>query len=54
MTPPTKVTPISGFPELLPAERLLELHFLDVIREVFTLARSFLYREEDNGADREE
>ncbi len=38
MTPPaTKVTPISGFPELLPAERLLELHFLDVIREVFEL-----------------
>ena len=33
----TKVTPISGFPELLPAERLLELHFLDVIREVFEL-----------------
>lgn len=38
MTPPaTKVTPISGFPELLPAERLLELHFLDVVREVFEL-----------------
>ena len=38
MNPPTtKVTPISGFPELLPAERLLELHFLDVIREVFEL-----------------
>ncbi|HSF99330.1 MAG TPA: histidine--tRNA ligase [Ornithinibacter sp.] len=37
MTPPTKVTPISGFPEFLPAERLLELHFLDVIREVFEL-----------------
>ena len=35
--PTTKVTPISGFPELLPAERLLELHFLDVIREVFEL-----------------
>ncbi len=32
-----KVTPISGFPELLPAERLLELHFLDVVREVFEL-----------------
>src|SRR5690606_19089879 len=32
-----KVTPISGFPELLPAERLLELHFLDTIREVFEL-----------------
>lgn len=38
MTPPaTKVTPISGFPELLPAERLLELHVLDVVREVFEL-----------------
>jgi histidyl-tRNA synthetase len=37
VTPPTKVTPISGFPEFLPAERLLELHFLDVIREVFEL-----------------
>jgi len=35
--PTTKVTPISGFPELLPAQRLLELHFLDVIREVFEL-----------------
>ncbi|MCA1781031.1 MAG: histidine--tRNA ligase [Intrasporangiaceae bacterium] len=32
-----KVTPLSGFPELLPAERLLELHFLDTIREVFEL-----------------
>jgi histidyl-tRNA synthetase len=38
VTPPTqKVTPISGFPELLPAERLLELHFLDTVREVFEL-----------------
>ena len=35
--PPQKVTPISGFPELLPAERLLELHFLDTVREVFEL-----------------
>ena len=34
---PQKVTPISGFPELLPADRLLELHVLDVIREVFEL-----------------
>ena len=33
----TKVTPLSGFPELLPAERLLELHFLDTIRDVFEL-----------------
>jgi histidyl-tRNA synthetase len=32
-----KVTPLSGFPELLPAERLLEQHFLDTIREVFEL-----------------
>ncbi|WP_392542169.1 histidine--tRNA ligase [Oryzobacter telluris] len=38
MTPPVeKVTPISGFPELLPAERLFELHVIDVIREVFEL-----------------
>ncbi len=38
MTPPAeKVTPISGFPELLPAERLLELHVLDTVREVFEL-----------------
>ncbi|MEO7421621.1 MAG: histidine--tRNA ligase [Ornithinibacter sp.] len=36
-TAQAKVTPISGFPEFLPAERLLELHFLDVIREVFEL-----------------
>ncbi len=35
--PARKVTPISGFPELLPAERLLELHVLDVVREVFEL-----------------
>jgi histidyl-tRNA synthetase len=32
-----KVTPISGFPEYLPAERLVEQHFLDVIRETFEL-----------------
>lgn len=38
MTPPIeKVTPISGFPELLPAERLAELAVLDTIREVFEL-----------------
>ncbi|GGL23510.1 histidine--tRNA ligase [Phycicoccus endophyticus] len=37
MSAPTKVTPISGFPELLPADRLLELHVLDTIREVFEL-----------------
>jgi len=32
-----KITPISGFPEYLPAERLVEQHFLDVIRETFEL-----------------
>lgn len=32
-----KVTPISGFPEHLPAERIVEQHFLDVIRETFEL-----------------
>ncbi len=32
-----KVTPISGFPEFLPAQRIVEQHFLDVIREVFEL-----------------
>ena len=37
MSSPTKVTPISGFPEFLPAERLVELHFLDTVREVFEL-----------------
>ncbi len=37
MTAPTRLGPISGFPELLPAERLLELHVIDVIREVFEL-----------------
>lgn len=33
----SKVTPISGFPEWLPAERIVEQHFLDTIREVFEL-----------------
>ena len=32
-----RVTPISGFPEFLPAERIVEQHFLDVIRETFEL-----------------
>ncbi|MBP8879605.1 MAG: histidine--tRNA ligase, partial [Dermatophilaceae bacterium] len=32
-----KVTPISGFLEFLPAERLVEQHFLDVIRRTFEL-----------------
>lgn len=36
-TPPGRVTPISGFPEYLPAERLVEQQFLDVIRETFEL-----------------
>jgi histidyl-tRNA synthetase len=33
----SKVRPISGFPEWLPAERIIEQHFLDVIRETFEL-----------------
>ncbi|MCR5660984.1 MAG: histidine--tRNA ligase [bacterium] len=32
-----KPTPLSGFPEWLPAQRLAELHFIDVIREVYEL-----------------
>ena len=32
-----KVTPISGFPEWLPRDRIVEQQFLDVIREVFEL-----------------
>lgn len=32
-----KITPISGFPEYLPAERIVEQHFLDIIREIFEL-----------------
>ncbi len=32
-----KVTPLSGFPELLPAERFLELRMLEVIRRTFEL-----------------
>ncbi|NYG08571.1 histidyl-tRNA synthetase [Phycicoccus badiiscoriae] len=32
-----KITPISGFPEHLPAERIIEQQFLDVIRETFEL-----------------
>jgi histidyl-tRNA synthetase len=30
-------TPLSGFPELLPAERVVETHVLDVLRQVFRL-----------------
>lgn len=33
----SKVLPISGFPEYLPSERIVELRFLDVIRETFEL-----------------
>ena len=32
-----KVLPLSGFPELLPGERIIEQRFLDVIRETFEL-----------------
>ena len=32
-----KITPISGFPEYLPAQRIIEQHFLDLIRETFEL-----------------
>lgn len=32
-----KVTKLSGFPEYLPADRIVEQHFLDVIRETFEL-----------------
>ena len=31
----TKVTPLSGFPEYLPEQRIVEQHFLDVIRSTF-------------------
>ena len=33
----SKVRPISGFPEWLPSERIIEQHFLDVIRQTFEL-----------------
>ncbi len=33
----TKVMPISGFPEYLPGDRIVEQRFLDVIRETFEL-----------------
>lgn len=33
----SKVTPISGFPEFLPSDRIIEQHFLDTIRETFEL-----------------
>ena len=31
----TKVTPLSGFPEYLPEQRIVEQHFIDVIRRTF-------------------
>lgn len=34
---PTKITPLSGFPEYLPEQRIVEQHFLDVIRSTFEL-----------------
>ena len=33
----SKVTPISGFPEWLPGDRIVEQHFTDTIRETFEL-----------------
>lgn len=33
----SRIAPLSGFPEFLPAERLVEQHFLDVIRRTFEL-----------------
>lgn len=33
----SRVRPISGFPEWLPSERIIEQHFQDVIRETFEL-----------------
>jgi len=33
----SKIAPLSGFPEYLPVDRIVEQHFCDVIREVFEL-----------------
>lgn len=33
----TKITPISGFPEWLPAQRAVEQHFLDIMRKTFEM-----------------
>ncbi|QNE16641.1 histidine--tRNA ligase [Kribbella qitaiheensis] len=33
----SKIGPMSGFPEFLPADRIVEQHFLDVVRETFEL-----------------
>ena len=35
--PSGRVMPISGFPEYLPGDRIVEQRFLDVIRETFEL-----------------
>ena len=43
----SKVRPISGFPEWLPSERIVEQHFLDVIRETFELYGTGRYSLED-------
>ena len=32
-----KITPLSGFPEFLPADRIVEQHLLDVIQRTFEL-----------------
>ncbi len=34
---PTKIKPLSGFPEYLPEQRIIEQYFLDVIRSTFEL-----------------
>ena len=49
---PSKVAPISGFPEYLPAERIVEQHFLDVIRRDLRAARFRLDRDPRRRADR--
>ncbi|MEO8107418.1 MAG: histidine--tRNA ligase [Actinomycetes bacterium] len=32
-----KITPLSGFPEFLPAQRIVEQHVLDIVRQIFEL-----------------
>src|SRR5699024_6105958 len=34
---PTKITPLSGFPEYLPQQRIIEQHILDIIHETYEL-----------------
>ena len=36
----SKTSPLSGFPEFLPADRIVEQHFLDVIRETLSCTAS--------------